>query len=145
MLVQTWHPNHALYASLREYNYTAFAQSQLNDRAMAGLPPFSFLALLRAEARQAQIAKDFLKDAREAAQAWLINQSLASDVLMIYPAVPPSLAKVAGVERVQMLIESSSRPILQKFLHAWNSQLHFLRMQHKGLLRWALDVDPLMI
>jgi primosomal protein N' (replication factor Y) len=145
MLVQTWHPNHPLYASLREYNYTAFAQSQLNDRAMAGLPPFSFLALLRAEARQAQIAKDFLKDAKEAAQAWLINQSLSSDVLMVYPAVPPSLAKVAGVERVQMLIESSSRPILQKFLHAWNPQLHFLRLQHKGLLRWALDVDPLMI
>jgi primosomal protein N' (replication factor Y) (superfamily II helicase) len=30
-------------------------------------------------------------------------------------------------------------------LTAWLPLLHGLRAQHKGLLRWAIDVDPLAI
>jgi len=52
---------------------------------------------------------------------------------------------VAGVERLQMLLESPSRPALQRFLAAWLPELHALRPAHKGLARWAIDVDPLAI
>lgn len=143
--VQTWHPEHALYSALQHYNYTTFAQNQLKERAVAGLPPWSFLVLLRAEARQAQIAKDFLMHAKLAAQEWLSTHAVRLNDLMLYPAVPPSLSKVAGVERMQMLIESRSRPLLQKFLQDWTPALHGLRFEHRGLLRWALDVDPITI
>jgi primosomal protein N' (replication factor Y) len=44
-----------------------------------------------------------------------------------------------------MLVESSSRPALQRFLAGWLPQLLPLRARHKGLLRWAVDVDPLAI
>jgi primosomal protein N' (replication factor Y) len=46
------------------------------------------------------------------------------------------------------LIESPSRPALQQFLGAWLPQLHLLRRQLKAeqrILRWAVDIDPLMI
>jgi primosomal protein N' (replication factor Y) len=52
---------------------------------------------------------------------------------------------VAGIERMQMLVESAARPALQRFLAAWLPQLHRLRPRHKGLVRWAVDVDPLAI
>ena len=63
----------------------------------------------------------------------------------LYSAVPPTLARVAGVERMQMLVESPSRAALQRFLAAWLPALHEARPAHRGLLRWAVDVDPLSI
>ena len=65
----------------------------------------------------------------------------------LYPAVPMGLQKVADVERAQMLIESPSRAALQQFLNGWQSVLHATRSQPecKGLIRWAIDVDPLAI
>ncbi len=140
MWVQTWHPRHALYAALVAHDFDAFAQAQLAERHTAGLPPFSHLALLRAEARQTEVAAAFLEAA--AAQA----QALAHELgVRLYPPVPPPLSRVAGVERLQMLAESASRAALQRLLAAWLPQLRALKARHRGLLRWAVDVDPLAI
>ena len=56
--------------------------------------------------------------------------------------MPPHVARVADVERMQMLLESPARAALQRLLAAWLPGLHALRAQHKGVLRWAVDVDP---
>jgi primosomal protein N' (replication factor Y) len=137
MWVQTWHPRHPLYAALKAHDFEAFAATQLADRRGAGLPPFASLALLRAEARTADVAAAFLHDAAA---------SVELDCgVTVYPPVPPHVAKVAGVERMQMLLESPSRVALQRLLTEWLPSLHALRLQHKGLLRWAVDIDPLVI
>ena len=140
MWVQSWNPGHALYAALQSHDYTRFAAAQLQERQAAGLPPFAALALLRADARTAQAAADFLLDASDAALALSSVQSVT-----LYPPVPPHLAKLADVERMQMLIESRSRTALQRLLSEWLPQLHSLRGRHKAVLRWAVDVDPLAI
>lgn len=140
MWVQTWHPTHPLYGALRQHDYVAFAASQLKEREMAGLPPFAHLALLRAEARTAEAARDFLQAAAE-----LAAQIPGAAELLIYPAVPTSVARVANIERMQMLVEASTRGALQRVLTPWVSSLPSLRGQHKAVLRWALDVDPLAI
>ncbi|MEO8079668.1 MAG: primosomal protein N', partial [Caldimonas sp.] len=57
MWVQTWHPTHPLYAALRKHDFAAFAASQLKEREAAGLPPYSYLAVLRAEAKTAEAAR----------------------------------------------------------------------------------------
>jgi primosomal protein N' (replication factor Y) len=137
MWLQTWNPQHALYAALQRHDYPRFAQSQLAERLSAGLPPFSHLALLRAEARSVEVAAAFLHDAAALAQD--------EAAIAVYAAVPPAVSRVADVERLQMLVESASRPALQRFLAAWLPQLQPLRTAHKGLLRWAVDVDPLAI
>jgi primosomal protein N' (replication factor Y) len=56
-----------------------------------------------------------------------------------------AMQRIANVERAQMLVESPSRAALQKFLHGWHGLLHSVRPQCKGLIRWAVDVDPLAI
>ena len=141
MWVQTWHPQHALYAALRSHDFEAFASSQLQEREMAGLPPFAHLALLRADARSAESARAFLQAAAELAQTLP-----GADQVMVYPPVPMSVARVADVERMQMLIESASRMALQRFLALWLPALHTLRREQKDaaarILRWAVDVDP---
>jgi len=150
MWVQTFHPKHDVFAALKKHDYPAFASSQLIEREQAGLPPWSFQALLRADAHSQQVAQDFLNAARLALQAsgedntdlqtWLTQVSL-------YPAVPMSIQRVANVERAQMLLESPSRMALQKVLAALQPVLHSQRAApaHKGLIRWLVDVDPLAI
>ena len=142
MWVQTEHPQHPLFAALRQHDYPDFAASQLDERRVAGMPPFSFQALVRAEART-----------QEAAQAFLTLASAAAgdvpdvDRVTLYPAVPMGVQRVANIERAQMLVESPSRQALQRFLLAWQAVLRATRSQPeaKGLIRWAIDVDPLSI
>jgi len=140
MWIQTWHPQHALYAALRSHDFDAFAHSQLQERRAAGLPPFSHLALLRAEARQVDIVQGFL----HAASA-LVHELAHELGVRLYPPVPPPVSRVADVERLQMLVESASRQALQRLLVEWLPQLQALKASHKGVLRWAVDVDPLAI
>ena len=139
--VQTWHPAHALYGALRRHDFDAFATSQLKEREMAGLPPFSHLAVLRADARTPEAARAFLH-----AAAGLATTLPGAEQVMVYPPVPLGVARVADVERMQMLIESASRVALQRFLARWLPGLHTLRHARKAaderILRWAVDVDP---
>jgi primosomal protein N' (replication factor Y) (superfamily II helicase) len=141
MWVQTWHPRHPLFAALARHDFAAFAAAQLRDREGAGLPPFASLALLRAEAKDAAMATTFLHAAAQCAAA--LPEAAG---VMVYPPVPPPVSRVAGVERMQMLVESRSRGALQRFLGVWVPQLTPLgKEKAHRVLRWAVDVDPLAI
>jgi primosomal protein N' (replication factor Y) (superfamily II helicase) len=141
MWVQTWHPQHALYAALRRHDFAAFAASQLKERESAGLPPYSHLAMLRADARTVEGARNFLQAASE-----LAGTLPEAQPVTIYSPVPPGIARIADVERMQMLVESPSRAALQRFLAGWLPRLHALRNAgQQRILRWAVDVDPLAI
>jgi primosomal protein N' (replication factor Y) len=131
-----------VFEFLKRHDFAGFAAQQLQEREQAGLPPFSFQALLRAEARTQQAAQDFLNAAKALGDARLPSGDIG---LSVYPAVPMSMQRVANVERAQMLVESPSRKYLQQFLAAWQEDLQQLRTQHKAVLRWAIDVDPLAI
>ncbi|MGZ5894360.1 MAG: helicase-related protein, partial [Caldimonas sp.] len=144
MWVQTWHPTHPLYAALRAHDFAAFAATQLKERESAGLPPYSHLAVLRAEAKTVAAARGFLSAAAESAKTLAESQGV-----MVYAPVPLGVARVADVERMQMLVESASRQALQAMLRAWLPLLQALRQERHApeqrLLRWAVDVDPLTI
>ena len=146
MWLQSFHPRHPLFEFLKAHDFPGFAEQQLQQRTQAALPPLSFQALVRAEARSQEQAQRFLNAAR-AAVAELAQAQESSAGISLYPAVPMSMQRVANVERAQMLIESSSRAALQRFLAAWQVVLHRTRAQDAGtgLLRWAIDVDPLAI
>ena len=146
MWVQTFHPQHPLFDALKRHDYPAFAAQQLQDRRSAGLPPFSFQALLRADARTQEVAQGFLSAASTAATEQLAHLPGFAQVTL-YPAVPMGMQRVANVERAQMLVESPSRVALQTLLGHWHAVLHATRQSPagKGLLRWAVDVDPLAI
>ena len=137
--VQTYHPSNPLFEALKIHDYPAFAERQLRERQQAGMPPFSYQALVRAEARTQAVAQAFL-NAASAAGADLVG----ADRVFRFSAVPMAMQRVANVERAQMLLESDSRSALQAFLSAWQTTLHQARTlpEHKGLIRWAVDVDP---
>ncbi len=142
MWVQTFHPTHPLFAALKRHDYPFFAAQQLAERQASGLSPFGFSALVRAEARTQEVAQGFLNAAALDAGFLATHPHVA-----LYPAVPMTLHRVANIERAQMLVESSSRAALQRFLLAWQPALFDTRKQgeFKSLIRWAIDVDPLAI
>ena len=144
MWVQTFHPDHPLFEALKRHDYPAFAARELAERQAAGLAPFGFSALIRADARTQDVAQGFLNAAAHAAQA---HQLPGHAHVTPYPAVPMTIQRVADVERAQMLVESASRKALQGFLAAWQPVLFETRRQaqFKSLVRWAIDVDPLAI
>jgi primosomal protein N' (replication factor Y) len=152
--IQTFQPAHPLYAALKMHDYPTFAEQQLVEREQAAMPPFSAQALVRAEARTQEAAQALLNTARADAldahsgmAQWGEDWSQVLEQITLYPAVPMTIQRIANVERAQMLVESPSRTALQKFLGAWQGVLHAARAapQCKGVIRWAIDVDPLAI
>jgi primosomal protein N' (replication factor Y) (superfamily II helicase) len=142
MWVQTHHPQHPLYQALKKHDYPGFAAQQLKEREAAALSPFGYSALVRAEARTQEAAQAFLTAASEAATD-LADSVPSFEHITLYPAVPMTIQRIANVERAQMLVESHSRKALQQFLSQWQGVLQSTKQ--KGMIRWAVDVDPLAI
>lgn len=142
MWIQTSFPAHPLFKALRQHDFPSFADQELIERDQAGMPPFSFQALIRADASTQEAAQAYLTAVSEASQP-LIH----ADKVTRYPCVPLTIQRVANVERAQMLVESHSRQALHAFLDAWHPILHAIKANpsHKGIIRWAIDVDPLLI
>lgn len=132
VLIQTRYPQHPLYAAVMAHDYDRFATSLLEERQQAGLPPFMYQVLLRAEAKELAIALEFLQQAAE---------SVDHPGITINDPIPMTMTRVANVDRAQLLVESASRPALQAFLKTWVATLRNIKTRAK----WSLEVDPVDI
>lgn len=133
VIVQTDFPDHPVYAALRAHDYASFADSLLEERRVAELPPIVHAALLAAEAHRRDDVDAFLAAAHAA------GRELAEDGVDVFAPVPALLARRAGFERGQMVVQGARRPALQRFLAQWSAALAALPGRR---VRWALDVDP---
>ncbi|WP_440997619.1 primosomal protein N' [Arhodomonas sp. SL1] len=131
--IQTHQPEHPLLQMLIHGGYRAFAEEALREREAADLPPFSALALLRAEAVDAAAPRAFLEEARQAAPE-------EATVTLLGP-VPAPMERRAGRYRAQLLLQASTRAALQHHLSRWMPTVAALKSARR--VRWALDVDPL--
>jgi primosomal protein N' (replication factor Y) len=134
VLIQTAHPEHPLLQCLITRGYERFAELALEERRAAGWPPFSHLALLRADSPARAEAFGFLHAAETVAP-----QANGGRVRMLGPA-PAAMARRAGRYRAQLLLESPSRSALQAYLAEWVAEL--AKLKAPRALRWSLDVDP---
>ena len=135
VLIQTHHPESPLLQSLLTHDYGRFAGALLAEREAANLPPFSHLALLRAEAIDQTAPLHFLEEAR--AQAASLNNTGVE----LFGPFPAPMERRAGRSRAQLLLQSGSRAGLQHLLTPWLQRLEGLKSSRK--VRWSIDVDPL--
>jgi primosomal protein N' (replication factor Y) len=136
VIIQTEFPEHPLLRRLISEGYESFAVSALQERQGAGWPPYSRLALLRAEAKDRAALDAFL------AKAAVAGRALTHSVKVLGPATA-LIARRADHYRAHLLIESGARSTLQRFLARWLPQVDSLPGP-KGL-RWSIDVDPLEV
>jgi primosomal protein N' (replication factor Y) len=134
VLIQTAYPEHPLLRCLITEGYEGFAALALEERRAAGWPPYSHLALLRADSPARSEAFGFLHAAEAAAP-----DARGRRIRLLGPA-PAAMARRAGRHRAQLLVESASRGALQAFLAQWVAAIAALPAPRS--LRWSLDVDP---
>jgi len=134
VLIQTAYPEHPLLRRLITEGYEGFAVLALEERRAAGWPPYSHLALLRADSPSRAQVFDFLRAAEAAAPA-----GGGPRPRILGPAAA-AMARRAGRHRAQLLVESRSRGALQAFLGEWVAAIAAVRAPRS--LRWSLDVDP---
>jgi primosomal protein N' (replication factor Y) len=132
VLWQTHHPAHPLLLGLLGGGYPAVAALELAQREAAGFPPFTHLALLRAEAPAEGAALAFLAAAREA--------FVATEGIELSAPMPAPMERRGGRSRAQLLLTAASRPARHAALAAWLPAVRALRAPKS--LRWSLDVDP---
>lgn len=134
VLIQTHHADHPLFKPLLEHDYPGFAKTLIEERQQTELPPFTHLALLRAEAVEQQQPIIFLEQAR------LILESAKQDVMLMGP-FPALMERRAGRYRAQLLIQANSRKQLQSLFSLSITQIENHKTAKK--VRWSIDIDPL--
>ncbi len=135
--IQTYHPDHPIFAALRHHDYHAFAVFALDERKAARYPPFTHFALLRAESPSAGAALKFVRAACRLAHDCL---SRDSEVEVMDP-MPAPMERRAGRYRAQLLVQSDQRRPLHSFLTKWLTLLEHTLTSKR--VRWSLDVDPM--
>jgi primosomal protein N' (replication factor Y) (superfamily II helicase) len=134
VLIQTQYPDHSLYAALVKHDYPGFAATLLKEREQAGFPPYAFQAMLRAEAPLMADSIAFLTAAAA------LPEIAEHENILVFDPIPMKMARLANLERGQLLVESHSRPALQAFLPRWREAVASIKAPAK--LRWHLEVDP---
>ena len=127
--LQTHQPDHLLLRLLLKEGYHALAQKLLIDRQQAAWPPFSYLAVIRAEGKQQATVIDALQQIKQQVSQQSVTQ------LDLWGPVPCLLSQRAGLHRYQLLLQASERKALHQWLQ-WFEQVPMPRG-----VRWQLLVD----
>ena len=134
VLIQTAFPNNPVFEGVKKHNYEIFAQTLLQEREQMELPPFSFTAILRVESKQLKYGQQFINDAAKYAES-------LSNKVIIYDPVRPSIERLKGYERFQLLIQANARKDLQSLLRQWVFYLRQYPLANR--VKWSIDVDPI--
>jgi len=134
VIIQTQFPEHVLFNALRRQDYASYANALLHERQQMQLPPYIFMALLRAEANDFNLVHQFLS------YAFKVARDLNTKVV-VYDPIRPQMERLKGMERGYVLMQAGNRGVLQKLLNRLVAQLRGHTASAK--VRWAIDVDPL--
>lgn len=132
VLLQTHNPDHPLLQALDPAQYSRVAQGLLTERQALGWPPFSRLALVRAQATRAADAEDELS-----AIAVLVAPDSGVEV---FGPVPAAMERRAGRYQFHLLLRSEQWRSLQAITRLIRQNLESRPSARK--IRWSIDVDP---
>ncbi|HAT8580428.1 TPA: primosomal protein N' [Legionella pneumophila] len=132
VLIQTYLPDHPLLNLLIQHGYDEFANALLISRQEAQMPPFQFLAVIRAQGKTVNKVAQFLKATKDQIQA---------HPLKVLGPAPAPLPRKANQHRMQLLIKSPSRKVLKSSLTQLREWLTMNKLSNG--IRWNVDVDPM--
>lgn len=135
VILQTRQPQHPLLTSLLEQGYATFSIQALHERRMAGLPPFSYQALIRVNSTNIHAPQQFMA----AVQRLILD--INHDYIDVLGPISAPMARRAGQYRYQLLLQSKQRKALHQFLDNLMPAIYSLNESKQ--VRWSLDVDPL--
>ncbi|MFM8812419.1 MAG: primosomal protein N' [Methylophilaceae bacterium] len=134
VLIQTSFPEHPLFTALVQQDYANYASKLMEERAIASFPPYTFMALIRAEATQYRDVDAFLQLAYAQVRA-------QAKQVTCYPPMRAQMERLKGMERGQIVLQSQQRGALQKLLSQLIAPLRESKLASR--VRWHVDVDPM--
>jgi primosomal protein N' (replication factor Y) len=135
VIIQTAFPTHRFWTELFSGGYQGVAENALAERESTLWPPFSRLALVRANAASRADAHRFLETARRYAEG-----SGIEGVRLLGPVSAP-MERKAGRYRAQLLVQSRQRANLHRLLGWLRNSLEGSTEARR--VRWSIDVDPI--
>jgi primosomal protein N' (replication factor Y) len=138
VMIQTHQPEHPLITSLVNQSYNQYAGQLLTERKISGLPPYGFLAMIRAEANNLQQPEELLGMLRSALDA---DQLKKPSSTRCFGPLPAPMTKKAGRFRAQLLLKAEKRRDLHYSLQLLTHTCEQLPLSKK--VRWSIDVDPI--
>ncbi len=139
VLIQTAHPDNRILQYLLRHDFVRFADHCLTERRAANYPPFSHLALWRAESTQQTAALKFLQHAAKVGQDMLRRGDF--EQVQIMDAVLSPMEKLAGRYRAQLLVRGDHRGQLHGLLRRWIQSMENDSRARQA--RWSVDIDPM--
>ena len=134
VLVQTHHPEHPVLRRIIDHGYAAYAETALQERQAAALPPYAAMAIVRADSTTADVALEDLARVRK-----MLAGAATADLDLSYP-IPALMERRAGRYRALVVIRASQRFDIGELLRSQISRIDELARQAR--VRWSIDVDP---
>lgn len=139
--LQTRQAQHPVFLAVLQPSVDSFYNTLLYERKSAGLPPYSYQAVLRASHIHLDVALSWLNHAK------ILIDWVDSNAVRVFLPVPMLMPKVATQSRAQILFESNNRPELHRLLRdaipVWVAYSKTLRSGDNGYgVLWHLEVDP---
>jgi primosomal protein N' (replication factor Y) len=139
VLIQTAHPDNHILQFIRHHDFDGFARFCLEERQSANYPPYSYLALWRAESTRKTAALTFLRHTASVGKRILRMGSY--DQVQIMDAVISPMEKLAGRYRAQLMVRSNNRGQLHRLLPGWIDSIENDPQSRRA--RWSIDIDPM--
>lgn len=137
VVIQTHHPEHPFFQFLQQQDYLNFSQALLTERRAAGLPPFGYCALLRAEATNKSFPLKFLEQVRDCIKSFKLQK------IEVLGPIASLMERKQGQFRAQLLVQAEQRQVLHQVLKLLFARVGMLSLTRR--VRWSLDVDPLEV
>ena len=137
VVIQSRHASHTILQNLVNSSYNDFATVLLHERRIADMPPFSQLALIKAQGKRLDSALNFLKKVSVLSDE--INSQFNYQVNSIGP-IPAPIEKRAGMFRSQIILKTKKKSTLQQFMLILVSKIETLGTPSS--VRWSIDIDP---
>jgi primosomal protein N' (replication factor Y) len=142
--IETRYPDLPVFRHVLGHDVDGFLGHIAAERKDALLPPYSYQALIHAEAKNISTAIQFLTDIKKTVR----NMPDFPSGVRMYDPVPKTIVRVSSMERAQLVIESDSRKNLQQALTQLDQVLRGLsqgRISVGSRVRWLIERDPLLI
>ena len=136
VIIQSHHCEHPIFTPLAQHQYDKFALQLMAERRFSGMPPFTNLALVRADDPLGTSADDLLREARKYCE----QIAPGSPALRYLGPFPAPLERRNNRFRYQLLLIADERKTLHSVLSQLSQWLEAAR--HSSKVRWSLDIDP---
>lgn len=133
---QTLHPDNPLLQALLERGYQTFAEQLLTERKLAELPPYTHIAILRGDGKNAKAIEYYLEQLKKKCLQ-------ARQPAMILGPVPAILTKKAGKYRFHLWCQADQRQSLGQAISFIEETLQCSPPGHG--IKVYIEIDPLTV